>query len=188
MSIITISRQLGSLGDEIAEIIAKQLNYQLVHRQIINDAARKVCAPSMALVEIDELGLLNVKPSAKECQEYLGSVREIVQNLAQKNNMVLLGRAGQIILQESNNTLHVRIYAPEKIRAERVKQKQHISIEAAKAQIEASDQSRRKYLKRFYNVKLSDPDLYDIAINTANYTAEAAAEIILLALRRKTSQ
>ncbi|MGQ9816151.1 MAG: cytidylate kinase-like family protein, partial [Candidatus Roseilinea sp.] len=80
--------------------------------------------------------------------------------------------------------LHVRIVAPEDVRAARVARRQGISRDAALAQIQTSDRARRDYLRRFHHCRWDDPDLYDLIINTARITAMAAADIICLAVAR----
>jgi cytidylate kinase len=55
-------------------------------------------------------------------------------------------------------------------------------MEAALAQVEASDQSRSRYLKRFYHVRWNDPLLYDLVVNTDSFTADAAADLLCQAL------
>jgi hypothetical protein len=62
MAVITISRQMGSLGREISEEIARSLNYRVVWREVINEAAKRAGAPDVALATIDELDLLGIRP------------------------------------------------------------------------------------------------------------------------------
>jgi cytidylate kinase len=77
----------------------------------------------------------------------------------------------------------VRLIAPLELRIQRVADEQHIPLEAARAQIEASDQHRKQYLKRFYRVDWEDPSLYDLVINTGRISCEAACELICLAAK-----
>ena len=58
MPAITISRQLGSLGYQIALSVVDTLGYKLVWRELINKAARRTGTPEVALAAIDELGIL----------------------------------------------------------------------------------------------------------------------------------
>ena len=62
MSAITISRQMGSRGRQIAFIVAETLGFTLVWRELINEAARRTGTPEVALAAIDELGLLGICP------------------------------------------------------------------------------------------------------------------------------
>ncbi len=182
MSAVTISRQLGSLGRDIAVAVGQRLHYRVVHREIINQAAREAGAPEVALAAIDELGLLNLCPSPRACHAYHNAVRQVMEQLAEDGRVVILGRAGQAVLRGRADVLHVRIFAPEEVRIERIAQRHRVSKEAAAAQVEASDRHRKNYLRRFYHVRWDDPDLYDLTVNTERLCCEAAAEIIAAAV------
>ncbi len=68
MDVITISRQLGSLGFEVGKIAAEQLDYRLVWRDLINQAASLAGAPEVALAMFDEFNLLGIEPTAAAIQ------------------------------------------------------------------------------------------------------------------------
>jgi cytidylate kinase len=176
--IITISRQMGSAGREVGRLAAELLGYQFVSREIINQAAQRAGSPEAALAAIDELGLLGLCPSEKDCQAYIEAVNTVIQELAEEGGIVILGRAGQAILSDRPDVLHVRVIAPAVLRAERVAGQQGISLAGAAAQVEASDRYRRNYLRRYYQQKWDDPNLYDLTINTARISPSEAAGLI----------
>ena len=182
MSVITLSRQLGSLGDEVAQAIAERLGFRVVCRDLINQAATRAGTPEVALATIDDLGLLGLRPSTNDRQNYHNEVCEIMEEFASEGNIVIIGRAGQAILKDSPNVLHVKVIAPSAVRVLRISQAQQISFEAAQAQIEASDTTRRNYLKRYYKVRWDDPELYDLIVNTARLEPAQAACLICQAL------
>ena len=82
MAVITVSRQLGSLGCDIANAVSQQLGYRVAWRGLINQAARQARTPEMALEMLDELGLLDIKPSWSAQKAYLVAVRELIEELA----------------------------------------------------------------------------------------------------------
>ncbi|HOD44372.1 MAG TPA: cytidylate kinase-like family protein, partial [Anaerolineaceae bacterium] len=110
------------------------------------------------------------------------AVRNIMLEMAEEGNIIILGRAGQVILSGRPDTLHVRLTAPLEVRINRVAARLSIPYEAARAQVLASDRHRKSYLKKGYQVDWNNPDLYDLMINTANVSAETAVELILHAL------
>ena len=178
MAVITISRQSGSGGEEVARQVAGWLGYRLVERELINQAAVRAGAPEVALAMIDELNLFGLSLTGEECQAYLAAVKTVMLELAAAGNVVILGRAGQVILAGDPQTLHVLILAPVELRTGRVAAQRAISGRAALAQIKAADRHRRIYLKRFYDIQWDNPEQYDLVINTARITSEAAAELI----------
>lgn len=182
MTIVTISRQFGSLGSQIAREAAELLGYKLVWRDLINQSALRAGAPSAALAVIDELGLLGISLTKKEVRLYRQALRQVMEELYEKGNAVIVGRAGQIILQEKPDVIHVRVIAPAGLRAARIAERQQITLEKALAQIEASDKNRRKFVKRFFEIDWNSPEFYDLVINTTHLTASESARLIVQAV------
>lgn len=183
--VVTISRQLGSRGLGIARALGGSLGYRVAARDLINQAAMRSGNPEVALAVIDELGLLGICPSPEACQSYRQAVRQVMEELLQEGKVIIVGRAGQVILHDYPQVLHVRIIAPQAERTQRIATDQNIPIEKALAQVQASDRHRRNYLKRHYQVNWEDPNLYDLTINTAQLSIRAAAAIIHQALFQK---
>jgi cytidylate kinase len=165
--------------------LGKLLGYRVIWREVINQAARRAGAPEAALAAIDELGLLGICPAPEACLAYRKAVEQVVHELAVQGQVIIVGRAGQVILGGEPRVLHVRVIAPVEIRAARVAQRHHIGMQAAIAQVETSDRFRQNYLKRFYNVRWDMPELYNLVINTAQVDPAAAADIIAHTLHRQ---
>jgi cytidylate kinase len=183
--VITISRQFGSRGLGIARTLGSALEYRVVSRDLINKAAVRSGNPEVALAVIDELDLLGIYPSPQACQAYCQAVQQVMEELLQEGRVIIVGRAGQVILHEHPQVLHVRVIAPQAERSRRIAAEQNISTESALAQIQASDKHRRNYLKRYYQVNWDDPNLYDLILNTAQLSIKAGSAIIHQALLQK---
>lgn len=181
MAIITISRQLGSMGSEIGNIVGEQLNCRVVSRDLINQAAKRAGAPETALADIDELGLLGVILTPIEKMAYAKSLSQVMLELAEAGDAIILGRGGQVILQGFPKVLHVRLVGSIEVRAMRLAKEKEISIKAAIEQINASDRHKRDFLKGYFNHQLDSQELYDLIINTDKLTPAGAADIIVLA-------
>jgi len=184
MSIITLSRELGSRGDAIGVCVAEKLNLRLVGRDLLNQAARQAGVPEVALAEIDELGLLGVKPSREALQRYRLTVEEVMRGLADAGNVMLVGRGSQIVLAGCAGVLHIRIIAPRAERVRCVQERCHVSVEAAAARIDASDRARAGYLRRSYGARWDEPMLYDLILNTAHWSVESAVDLLCLAVQQ----
>jgi cytidylate kinase len=188
MAVVTLSRQLGSLGFEIAQLVSQRTGYKLVWRELINQAALRAGAPEVALAMIDELNMLGLKPSPEDMRAYLSAVRTVMSEFADAGNVIIVGRAGQIILANRPGTFHVRVTAPVSVRVERLAKRQDIPIEAARAQVDASDRYHQNYFKRYYKLPWDGSGLYDLVLNTAKLNMEDAAEIICIALGKCLSR
>jgi cytidylate kinase len=184
MPIITLSRELGSRGDDIAVGVAEKLKLRLVGRDLLNQAARQAGVPEVALAEIDELGLLGVKPSRQALQRYRLTVEGAMSGQADAGDVMLVGRGSQIALADRPGVLHVRIIAPHAARVRCVQERCHVSAEAAAARITASDSARSGYLRRNYGARWDDPELYDLVLNTAHWTVGSAIDLLSLAAQQ----
>lgn len=185
MSVITISRQMGTQGLTVAKKLAEHLSYRLYWREIINKAAQQAGAPEMALAVIDELGLLDLCPSPKDCEAYHHAVRLLIEEYATAGSAIILGRAGQVILKNWPGVFHVRLYAPQDYRARLITNIQNISYKAALARITTSDQYRTNYLQQFYQADWNDPYLYDLLLNVTDLDINEITEIIIRAYQKK---
>jgi cytidylate kinase len=138
----------------------------LVRRDLINQAAVAAGVPYMALADIDELGLLNLRPSAREWRAYQNHVEGIIHAWAYKGEAVIVGRGGQMALQGWPDAFHIRVVAPFEMRVAYLQRKENISAESARARLEASAKTRARYLQRSYGAQIDDPTLYHLMINT----------------------
>ena len=178
MNVISISRQMGSRGDELAQQVADRLGWRCVGYELINQAALAAGAPHVALAEIDELGFFNLQPTAEERQAYQNEIERIIRELADEGQVVLLGRGGQVILQDHPHTLHVRIVAPLETRVSWLQHEKNFPADEARICLVQSDHVRTRYLRQNYDKHLDDPMLYHLMINTALLDLPQAVKLI----------
>jgi cytidylate kinase len=181
MTVITLSRELGSRGDDVAVGVAQRLGLRLVGREIINRAAADAGVGEVALAELDELGLLGVKPSAESLRRYREKVVEIIEGQAAQGDVLLVGRGGQVALGGRRDVLHVRITAPVETRCAAVQARCGVSAEVAAARIAASDAARASYHRRHFNAAWDDEALYDVILNMTRLTVTVAVDIVCAA-------
>jgi hypothetical protein len=114
-------------------------------------------------------------------------VRGAIRTAYEQDNIVIVGRGGQAILQDEPGVLHVRIVAPPEERIQRVQEQEGVSERDAERQITERDRTAADYVDNFYEVDWSDPMLYDLVINTGTWDTEAAARIIVNAVSQLPS-
>ncbi len=224
MRIITISRQYGSGGDEVAQRLAELLGYRLFDKNLIAQAAADSGLWHQEISDYSEDNhkvrgfldrLLNRTPTIAEAHvwhettdgmrvvEEVKVSEDVAVTLVEKairtahhtGEMIIVGRGGQMILREAADVLHVRIEAPMEERIARVKAEirqegavYHADIEFrrdAQDRITARDEASADYLLRYYNVKLNDPLLYHMVLNTGKLSVYQAAELIAGLARAK---
>ncbi len=178
MPVITLSRQIGSGGDEVARAVAERLGLRLAGREIINQAARQAGAPHVALSVLDELGLLGLEPCTEDCRRYAAAVTAVIGSWAEKGDVLFVGRGSQVALAGRTGVLRVR----------NVSARHGVPEEIATAQVEARDRARAAYVQRFFGRDASDPELYDIILNMASFSVPAAVELICQAVKEASPQ
>jgi cytidylate kinase len=200
MTVITISRELGSLGTEIAEQVAARLAATCIDKEILAEMARQGGVPVEVMVETEERLLARPLVVSEEMrslfsakahrpgrqadpQTFLAQMREAIRTLAGQGNVVFVGRGAQFILADSPDALHVHIYAPPEVRAARIQQRRGLADpEMARRVIRQADEQRTNWVRAFFTgVNWKDARHYHLMINTARIPAQVAAEIIVRA-------
>lgn len=179
MKAITVSRQMGSQGSELARQLAEELGWQWISQTLINQAAKAAGVPEVALAEIDELGLFDLHPTADEQHAYLAEVEIFTRTLVNQGNIVLVGRAGQVILQDEPGVFHIRVIAPLENRVKWLQKQKPITEQAAQARLRKSDRSRSHHLMEFYHRQIDDPMLYHLIINTGLIDIGLATDLVI---------
>jgi len=184
MAIVVISRQVGSLGDEIAAKVAERLNLQLMDQAYVHNLA-KACDPEFekacALYETElEPGFFERFFFSNE--GYSSLFESLNLELASQGNVVLIGRGAQIVLKDIPGVFKTRIVAPKEVRVKRVAQQQGVSQDEATDFVDQYDTLRRALIRTLFDTDLKDWDLYDLILNTKNYTIETGSEIVCRAI------
>ena len=118
---------------------------------------------------------------------YLNAMTAIIQELAARGNVVLLGRGSQMILKDSPTILHVLCIAPQELRAYRLAERDAIGIQEATRRTVESDRGRAAFYRKFWKVDVEDPRLYDLTVDTSRLPYEIAAELVASAARAKAA-
>ena len=107
------------------------------------------------------------------------NARLTIKELANEGSCVIAGRSGFFVFKDHPNHLNVFITAPEENRIRRVREKQGLEEESAKALIQDIDQTRENYIRRYTGTSRYDARNYDLVLNANGHTEEELANIIL---------
>lgn len=196
MRAITISREYGSGGGEIAARLARRLGWRLVDHQIVVRAARELSIHESAIRAHDEhvediLSRLMQWPyptPATEVRAYHETLRRIVLEEAQSGHAVIVGRGGQVLLGERRDVLHVRIVAPLDLRVSYVVRREGLDRASARTRVQEKDRARARYMQTQFQSEHMDPHLYDLVVNTAVFDLDSVVELVRLALMDKAAR
>ena len=185
MGILTISRQLGSLGDEIAEVLKENLNYQLFNKNSIEKELQNhgIYDFDKKIEKYDEKRPALRDALSSDRIKYLHFLKSAVLEHAKAGNSVILGRGSQEILRNIPGVLHLRLIADPETRITRIKEKFACNKTTAQKIIDHSDQEREGFHWYFFNCNWSSHENYDLIINTKKYIKEDCIKIIQEAMQ-----
>ena len=188
MAIITISRQAGSLGDEIGRETAHTLGYEHIEKVQISEILSGL---GFSLSDIDRFD--EKKPSVWQSlsiqkELFAHFIRAAIYELAARRNVVIVGRGGQAILRGITGAIHVRIIAPYEIRVARLIEQRSYKENDAQRIIRQRDRDSTGYLSTYFDADSDDSNLYDLIINTRALTLKKSVEIIASAVQQDEIQ
>ncbi|MGD8352703.1 MAG: cytidylate kinase family protein [Pseudomonadota bacterium] len=180
MAILTICRESGARGEEIAQKVAEKLGYEFIARQAIFDEIREYGEQWFKWgQEMDDH-----KPSIWERFDlsfagFVALKESIMFQHATKNNVVLMGRGGNWMFSDVPHALRVRIMAPMETRIENVVKKEAVDRETAREMLEDGDRERSAYLKAIYHKDWTKAKYYDIVFDTGNLSEDEVVKMII---------
>jgi len=183
VAVITVSKEFSSGSNEFAQRLADKLGYQVVGKRILMQLAEKLDM-SEAQVELLKRGqdarwiklvdsyLLHTvrkiaqRPEAAlDDERYFQAVQSLVNDVAQRGKVIILGWGGQLILGFRPDTLHLRVVAPLEMRARRLADHSRINLEQARLECQRQDDFSRDYVQHFLHHDWDDSALYHLTIN-----------------------
>ena len=204
MAVISISRQAGSGGHEIAELVSKKLGYRLFNQELMTKIGKEAGITKGEVVDLTAerhhsgaatgdraFGLLQANPLAYGTYEASGAgaedrsaevVTRVMLVAYEKGDIVIEGRGSQGVLRDKPGVLHVRFVAPVEQRVEKLMKRDNIGHNEARKKVKEADQAQVYYIRRYFTVDIHDPTLYHLIINTGKLTVDAAADLVIKAL------
>jgi cytidylate kinase len=217
MAVITISRLVGSGGDEVARRVCELLDYRYFDKVLLAQVAQELGVAEAEAVDFSDDtyrmrsfvdALLRRSAPVSTASVWTSTAQGVatktttaldedtasrfeasaIRSLRERGRVVVCGRGGQAILRGEPDVLHVRIVAGREDRIPRLMQDAHMTRGAANAYMDERDHAVADYLKRFHNIDWTDPLLYHLIINTSLFSLEKAAQMIVAALRQMEAQ
>ncbi len=184
IKIVTIEREYGSGGGEIAQLLAKHLGWKLWDQLLTEEIARLAECPK-AVVEVREErtdplyyrlfksflrgsyeGSINAhKLKLVDSESILKITERVVQHAAKTGSSVIVGRGSQHFLRNRQDTLRVFLYAPREEKVRRLLARGKSEKEAEQL-VDTVDQERADFIQKYFHVEWPDRAIYNTMINT----------------------
>jgi len=193
---LTVSRETGSGGRLVAQIVAKKLKMKFYDKQFVELIAKSTKKRKEVIESLDEKsktmveGIVDsLKPAKDKLSEarYFEHLCQTILSLSQKGKAVILGRGGNFIVP-AKRCLRVRIIAPLKTRIKNSAQFENKSKQQAREDIKKIHTARKEFVSRYFLKDISNANYYDLVINTKHLDLEQVVSIIIKAFKQKFPQ
>ncbi len=193
--IITISREPGSGGSEIARRLAKALGMDLIGGQIIQHIADSAKMSRRVIESLDEkevtfrdnLLMSLFGESRPWPAEYLKHLTRVIGTIGAFGNVIIVGRGANRVLPREK-TFKVRIIAPLELRIKYFMDDSGYTRAEAEQYVVKTENNRKAFVRKYFNVDVADPQYYDIIINTEKISIGAATESIISAFHQRRNR
>ena len=204
--VITINREAGSGGKEIAEKLGELLGVKVYGKEILASIREKY-----NLTEEDVEKIKATKPGwwADFCRFYkqFGTTaaisyesfevdskqlyqeeEQLLKDLASQESCIIVGRTGFHIFRDNPDAMRLLIIANPECRVKRLMERQGVDEKGAREIMERADKARENYTKSFAGTSRYDARNYDMVINVSGFTTDQVARFLAENVRRKYPQ
>lgn len=205
MPIITITRQYGSGGSEVAERVARALGWQLYDNAVVDSVAARlgmtaaeVSAREERLPSMSERLASAISLSAPEVMVTVGDAavppseerivevtQRVMEDAVRAGPAVIVGRGAQCLLATRSDALHVFCYAPIEALTEYVALQFSLRADEARKRVLETNARREAYVKRHWHREWRDFANYHLCVNTSWFGLDGAAELVTRVARER---
>ena len=186
--IITIARQHGSSGREIARALAEALGIQCFDKEIVDEAAENSSICKELISSFDEK---RVSPFMLQTTQYpsmnyglglniqVASAQfDVIRKLADQGDCIFVGRCADYILRERKDLTRVFIMGEQEDKIRCIMNRQNVSETEAKKKIKQVDKDRSSYYKYYTDQIWGESENYDLCINSSKIGVAGAVNVI----------
>ena len=197
--IVTVSRQLGAGGEELAHRVAERLGFRVVDNELVDRVSERAGLPPAEVAAKEERapGFVErlARALARSAPEQQGQPAEkmpepeelslveaterAVAEIAAEGRVVLVGRAASAVLSGAHDALHVKIVAPVPARVERIAARYGVDAREAERRLKESDATRARYHRHHYQRDWNDAANYHMVLNTGALGVEGAVDQVV---------
>lgn len=184
MAILAICKGTKCYGTEMAECLARGLDYPIIGEEVVRDAAAELGVSAEDLQQhLGARPMLWDRFSAMR-RTYLLALQAALADRVVEGNVVYHGLTGGLLLDDLPATLTLRCIAPMPMRVRAVVRESDMDEATAERYIRDIDAARSRWVKTIHDKEISDPGLYDLVVNLDNLTVGAACGMVRRMMRQ----
>ena len=186
--IITIGRQHGSSGREIARLLAEKLNYKCYDKEIVDEAANHSDFSRDLIDAFDEkrmsafilhAGGYGLNENFRLNMQVVSAQFDAMRNIAEKGNCIFVGRCADYILRDHDDLVSVFILGDMDERLKCLERRQGLDETEARKKIKEVDKDRSSFYRYYSDQTWGDAQNYDMCINSSRLGVEGTVQVIL---------
>lgn len=181
---VTISRTLGSGGNDIAHLLSKKIGWPVFDKEIIQVMAADDDTRRRLYESMDERdrgwveGFVHtILDRDYQWNDYFKKLVETIASIARQGPAVFLGRGADLILPKDAG-LRIRVVAPESDRLRVYARRRGLPIEKVQVELARIDKEREEFIRTHFRLDPGRPTQYDLIFNTERITCEEVADLI----------
>ena len=186
--IITIGRQHGSSGREIARLLAEKLDIKCYDKEIVDEAANHSDFSRDLIEAFDEkrmsafilhAGGYGLNENFRLNMQVVSAQFETMRNIAEKGDCIFVGRCADYILREFKDLVSVFILGDMDERLKCLERRQGLDMVEARKKIKEVDKDRSSFYRYYSDQTWGDAQNYDLCINSSKLGVEGTVQVIL---------
>ena len=193
--IISLGREVGSGGHEIAEKLAKHYNIQLLDKNILDEIANQKNVDATDLKEVDKKFIFpivnrNVRGFSSSIQEnvFLLQFDYLQEKAKEGESFVIVGRCGEDVLKDYDALVSIFVLGDKEVKKARIMQKYDKNEFMAERMMREKDTERKRYHNSFCEGKWGDSRNYDISVNSSVLGIDETVELLIDFIDRKRNK
>lgn len=175
--VITISREYGSGGHYVGELLAKKMGINFYDKNLISLISEK-SGLSKEYVKENEQKLASFKYEDNNDDRIFIAEEKVMKDLAKKESCIIVGRCADYILKDNKDTIKVFLYSSSQDRVKRAVKYYNLDEDKALKEINKINNERAKHYKYYTNRDWYDFANYDIALNVDYLGVDKTAELL----------
>lgn len=175
--VITISREYGSGGHYVGELLAKKMGINFYDKNLISLISEK-SGLSKEYVKENEQKLASFKYEDNNDDRIFIAEEKVIKDLAKKESCIIVGRCADYILKDNKDTIKVFLYSSSQDKVKRAVKYYNLDEDKALKEINKINNERAKHYKYYTNRDWYDFANYDIALNVDYLGVDKTAELL----------
>lgn len=190
--VITISRQAGAGGSEIARRLAEAFRMDLIGRQIIQHVAKSAKMSNQVVEFLDEKAVSRIDSMINSffvsrhltSDVYFRHLTRVIATIGEHGNAIIVGRGAYLLLPKEK-TLRLHIIAPKECRIEHFMKTLSMTRSEAQTYVEKRDADRSGFIRKYFKADVDAAVGFDMVVNTEILGIEGAFLIIAEAVKQR---